>query len=196
MIYKKISAILLSTIALSACAKGTTEAKTSHTAAEITDPALKQQVQQLLDKTKKELIFVKGGHYMMGDFGPETLDSKLPYDSQADSKPSHKVTLTDFSLSATKATYADFDIFTAVTNRPKVGKLDKNSLRARNPNGAAGINWQQARDYCQWLGQQLNLKMDLPTEAQWEYAARNRGQNILYPTNNGKFEKGINVWSY
>lgn len=38
--------------------------------------------------------------------------------------------------------------------------------------------------------------MDLPTEAQWEYAARNRGQYILYPTDNGKIDIGRNVWSF
>ncbi|WP_268872768.1 formylglycine-generating enzyme family protein [Yersinia pekkanenii] len=37
------------------------------------------------------------------------------------------------------------------------------------------VNWQQAREYCLWLGEQSNKKIDLPTESQWEYAARNRG---------------------
>ncbi|TBL89055.1 hypothetical protein EYY95_08470 [Hafnia alvei] len=35
--------------------------------------------------------------------------------------------------------------------------------------------------------------MDLPTEQQWEYAARNRGQFILYPTDSGIVEPGRNV---
>ena len=38
--------------------------------------------------------------------------------------------------------------------------------------------------------------MDLPTEAQWEYAARNRGQMIMYPTDNGKVDNGRNIWSF
>ena len=37
--------------------------------------------------------------------------------------------------------------------------------------------------------------MNLPTEAQWEYAARNKGQYIISPTDNGKYEVGRNVWS-
>ena len=201
MLNKTFSVILLSSLALSACAKSNTESSkvasdTQKTTAEITDPALKQQVQQLLDKTKKELIFVKGGTYMMGDFGQKHSQDKLPYDSSTDSKPLHKVTLSDFSLSATKATYADFDIYTAVTEQSKVGKFDEFSIKERIPTIAAGVNWQQARNYCKWLGKQLNLNMDLPTEAQWEYAARNRGQYILYPTNNGKVDIGKNVWSF
>ena len=35
----------------------------------------------------------------------------------------------------------------------------------------AGVIWQQAKDYCQWLGIKSGKKIDLPTEAQWEYAA-------------------------
>jgi formylglycine-generating enzyme required for sulfatase activity len=38
--------------------------------------------------------------------------------------------------------------------------------------------------------------MDLPTEAQWEFAARNRGQMFIFATDNGKAEPGRNVWGY
>ncbi|MEO3355722.1 formylglycine-generating enzyme family protein, partial [Acinetobacter haemolyticus] len=113
-----------------------------------------------------------------------------------DSSPLHKVTLDDFHLSATKATYADFDVYTDVTGQKKVGVFDELIKKYRIPTSAAGINWQQARDYCQWLGQQLNLNMDLPTEAQWEYAARNRGQYVLFATDNGKIDIGRNIWSF
>ncbi len=87
-------------------------------------------------------------------------------------------------------------IYTDITGQQKIGKFDKFSISEWVPSAAAGINWQQAQNYCQWLGKQLNLKMDLPTEAQWEYAARNRGQYILYPTDNGKIDIGRNVWSF
>ncbi len=50
-------------------------------------------------------------------------------------------------------------------------------------------------DYCQWLGKQVGIPMNLPTEAQWEYAARNKGQYIISTTDNGKYEVGRNVWS-
>ncbi|WP_320157183.1 SUMF1/EgtB/PvdO family nonheme iron enzyme [Klebsiella pneumoniae] len=50
----------------------------------------------------------------------------------------------------------------------------------------AGVIWQQAKDYCQWLGKNP-VKIDLPTEAQWEFAARSRGQYLPFATNNGEF---------
>ena len=199
MIKQNLVIILCSSLSVTACAKSTSnanqQASTPTTKANLS-PEQQKQLQQLLDKTKKNLIFVKGGSYMMGDFGPEHSIDKLPYDGKGDSKPLHKVTLDDFHLSATKATYADFDIYTDVTGQKAVGNFDEISIKERVPTAAAGINWQQARNYCQWLGTQLNLKMDLPTEAQWEYAARNRGQYILYATDNGKIDNGRNVWSF
>lgn len=50
--------------------------------------------------------------------------------------------------------------------------------------------------YSQWLGQQLDLPMSLPTEAQWEYAARNLGQDVLFPTDTGEIDPGRNMWTY
>ena len=195
--------ILLSTFALSACAKSTeskqatnnTQSKEIIAIAQL-DSELQKKVQGLLEKTQKELILVKGGTFMMGDFGPQHSKDKLSYDGDGDAVPLHKVTLSDYKLSATKATYADFDIYTAATQQKPVGVFDEYSKKNRIPEVAAGINWQQGRDYCKWLGTQLNLNMDLPTEAQWEYAARNRGQMVIYPTNNGKLENGKNIWNF
>jgi len=198
MIKQNLAIILLSSITLTACAKSTNNAEQPQkfTTKQNLSSEQQKKLQQLLDKTKKNLVEIKGGTFMMGDFGEQKSPDKLPYDSDADSKPLHKVTLDNYALSATKATYADFDIYTEVTGQEKVGKFDNISIKYRIPNSAAGVNWQQARNYCQWLGKQLNLKMDLPTEAQWEYAARNRGQYILYPTDNGNINNGKNVWSF
>ncbi|GAB3049854.1 hypothetical protein GCM10027155_14620 [Acinetobacter apis] len=199
MIQKKLAIILLSGLAITACAKSNSNSSQANqipTTKSNLSPEQKQSLQQLIDKTKKNLIFVKGGTYMMGDFGPEHSEEKLPYDGDPDSKPLHKVTLDDFYMSATKSTYADFDVYTSVTGQKPVGDFDEYSIYDRIPTAAAGIPWQQGRSYCQWLGQQLNMKMDLPTEAQWEYAARNRGQYVVFPTDNGNIDTGRNVWSF
>jgi len=55
------------------------------------------------------------------------------------------------------------------------------------------VNWKQANEYCSWLGKNSNKKITLPTEAQWEYAARNRGGFFIYATDNGKYEPGKNL---
>ncbi len=153
------------------------------------------KVQALLEKARRNLVFVQGGSFQMGDIGPIASPEKLPYTSAQNNKPLHKVTLDSFSMSAYKTTYADIDVYTDATAQPMIG-VDKSTLRFRYPDAAAGLDWQHARAYCQWLGAMLDLPMDLPTEAQWEYAARNRGQMVSFATDNGKVEPGRNVWEY
>jgi formylglycine-generating enzyme required for sulfatase activity len=148
-----------------------------------------------LDKIRKSLKFVEGGSYQMGDFGHLHSEERLPYSTSAANKPLHKVTLDSFSMSAYKITYEDHDAYAEAAGVPKVG-MDKFTIKRRHPKIAASLIWQEARDYCQWLGKQLNLPMDLPTEAQWEYAARNRGQFWVVATDNGKMELGRNAFSF
>lgn len=147
--------------------------------------------QAYLDKMRLNLKFVAGGSFQMGDFGPVHSPERLPYSRAEDDKPLHKVTLDSFSMSAYKITYEDYDVYAETAGVPKTGQFARERGK-RHPRIAASVNWRQARDYCQWLGKQLDLPMDLPTEAQWEYAARNRGQFWVVATDNGKMELGRN----
>jgi formylglycine-generating enzyme required for sulfatase activity len=141
-----------------------------------------------MDKTLKNLRFIEGGSFQMGDFGHLT--------RRTDDKFLHPVILDSFSMSAYKTTYEDHDVYTTAMGLPKVGAQLPPTDEIRPLKAGAGVNWYQARDYCQWLGTLLDLPMDLPTEAQWEYAARNRGQNVAFATDTGEIDVGRNSWEY
>ena len=153
------------------------------------------KVRALMDKTLKNLRFVEGGSFQMGDFGAMHSSDGLPYTSSQNNKFIHKVTLDSFSISAYKTSYEDFDIYTNSMGLPLVGQ-DAPTIADRFPKAAAGVNWYQAQAYCQWLGALLDLPMALPTEAQWEYAARNQGQYFVFATDNGNADVGRNVWEF
>lgn len=61
-----------------------------------------------------------------------------------------------------------------------------------------GVRWDQALAYCAWLAQETGQPYDLPTEAQWEFAASNR-QNLstqVFPTADGKQKPDVTHPSY
>lgn len=151
-------------------------------------------VQALIQKTKANLVFVKGGTFKMGDFGPVSTPDKMPYaPSRAHATPLHEVELDGFSMSKYKVTYQDFDVYTDAVGKPRIGQLYIDKMDRSVPGTPAGVNWQEAKDYCAWLGKATNLPFDLPTEAQWEYAARSQGKFVAWGTDNGKWDEGRNV---
>ena len=194
-----VSLLILPLFSITACAKTPATSVDSNgipqNRSDLTD-AEQKKLADFVAKQKANMRFIEGGSYEMGDFGPK-LDwtGGMPISSGGDNKALHKVTLDSFSMNAYKATFGDFDIYSMVTGQPKEG-IQEYMTALLQPEAAAGIDWQTAQHYCQWLGQQLDVSMNLPTEAQWEYAARNRGEYVLYPTDNGKVDDGRNIWTF
>jgi sulfatase modifying factor 1 len=156
---------------------------------------LAARVQDLLAKVKPSLRLLNGGTFEMGDWGTE---SGQRYDIDPYSRPVHKVTLDSFLMMAYKVTYDDFDVFTDATGNERVD-MDDISVNDRAPRRPAGVSWYGAKEYCKWLGKVTNLPFDLPSEAQWEYAARSGGKQMLFATDNGKIERPKNFpdeWKY
>ncbi|MDZ6069583.1 SUMF1/EgtB/PvdO family nonheme iron enzyme [Klebsiella pneumoniae] len=148
----------------------------------------------LVAKSLSNMVPVQGGEFLMGDFGP-LVGEKLPFSINQDDKVLHKVVLSDFSISKFKVTNDDYNKYLQITGikKPPINILVKEYASLQKGDYSVGITWQQAKDYCQWLGKKSGKKIDLPTEAQWEYAARSRGQYFQFPTNNGEFLPGKNI---
>lgn len=152
---------------------------------------------ELVDKSIANMIPVPGGEFIMGDFGP-LIGEKLPFSMNRDDKILHKVIISDFSISKYKVTNSDYAQYLKSNNKKP---LPVNLFAKRHPSLREGeysvcVTWQQAKDYCLWLGQMSGKNIDLPTEAQWEYAARSGGQFLPFATNNGQFEQGKNLPDY
>lgn len=158
---------------------------------------LEQRLEALKAKALDDLVFVKGGTFLMGDFGPLQSKEHLPWDNNANSRPLHTVTLTGYSISKYKVTRAEADLYAEANDIEQLDATTKSSGRAIRrktslPSSPISATWSQAKAYCSWLGKLTGKPFSLPTEAQWEYAARSRGEFILYATGNGKYEPNRN----
>lgn len=91
-------------------------------------------------KIISDLVQIKGGTFLMGDFGPVHNEDKLPYSGAMNDDVLRKITLDGFSIMAHKVSIEDFDAFTDATGRPKVGtsKIDADLYRA-DLKAAAGV---------------------------------------------------------
>ena len=101
-----------------------------------------------------------GGAFLMGQ-----------KDGRDDERPVHRVTLAPFRLSRLPVTNADFAAF-----RPF------EFTDAALP--VTSVSWFQATEYCAWLSSQWGIGLRLPTEAEWEFAARGGLEQSRYPWGN------------
>ncbi len=149
------------------------------------------------EKIAQNLVFVEGGTFMMGDAGAEFTDENGEkffsyWTADRDTQPAHKVTLDSYSILKFEVTYGDFDLFCKSTRREILEERALKEKRRGPSYPIWGCTWQDAKEYCLWLGEVTGLPIDLPTEAQWEFAARSRGLNVGYATDNGKLDPGRN----
>lgn len=192
----KIMALCLVSTILSGCDNAGSNSNVSST--KNNDPELAN----FIEKIKSELVFVEGGNFKMGDFGVKYSQEHMPLDGNKDSKPLHNVQLSSYSISKYKTRNQDYQFYLKhedVSLRKFEGELEGPTWDALNKdkNNPAHADWYEADKYCSWLSKVTHLPFSLATEAQWEYAARSRGQYFVVPTDDGTWKikdgKGINV---
>jgi sulfatase modifying factor 1 len=139
---------------------------------------------QLIEQVLAHMVHIQAGTYRMGT------SNKKYFDITSDNAHPHKVTLSSFYFSKYLTSANELNSYLKLTNQIKLLKKKRyNFIEGDTP--ALG-NWHLANGYCTWLAHQTGLPFNLPTEAQWEYVARDGGKDIAYPTPNGKLETGKN----
>lgn len=145
------------------------------------------------DPSLPEMVRVSGGSFTMGCIDGQDKDCS------PSEKPTHEVRLSNFFIGKYEVTNAEFAIFlNDITDNPTrtiypseaveeyrwgLQKIPGNETLQWMPakgyekHPVVGVNWYWAKAYCDWLSRKTGQQYRLPTEAEWEYAARG-GQNV------------------
>jgi formylglycine-generating enzyme len=104
-----------------------------------------------------------------------------------DERPAHRVWVDAFELAACQVTHAEYACFLAATKHPQPLHCDDpNFSHPQQPVVAAW--WFDAVAYCDWLSKVTGHGYRLPTEAEWERAARGGVEGQLYPWGDAPLE--------
>jgi formylglycine-generating enzyme len=104
-------------------------------------------------------------------------------DGQDNERPVHRVWVDAFELAATQVSRGEYSTFLAATShREPPHWSDPNFLQPEQP--VVAVSWFDAVAYCEWLSQATLRQFRLPTEAEWERAARGGIEQQRYPWGN------------
>ena len=107
-----------------------------------------------------EMVVIPAGSFKMGCVSRKSCTNA--------ERPVHDVAIESFALSKYEVTFEEYDLFTDATGRERAD--DRGFGRGQRP--VINITWDDAVTYTAWLSEQTGKNYRLPSEAEWEYAAR------------------------
>jgi sulfatase modifying factor 1 len=132
-------------------------------------PSHAQHASALIEPT---LVIIPEGWYLMGSDSGQDCE-----------RPVHRVWIDAFRLAATQVTNAEYELFLRASgSQPPPFWREQNFNHPNQP--VVGVSWFEADRYCQWLSSQTGSNYRLPTEAEWERAARGRFEQNDFPWGN------------
>lgn len=117
------------------------------------------------------LVRIDDASFMMGS------------EERDDERPVHRVCLDAFQLGLDQVTNAEYDDFVRSTSRAQPPFRDDSNFHQLDQPVVA-VSWFDAVSYCEWLSSATGRRFRLPTEAEWECAARGGVEGELYPWGN------------
>ena len=125
-----------------------------------------------LDPGETEMIFVEGGIFNMGN------------ENDKDARPVHKVTLSSFKIAKYQVNQVQWRSVIGINSNPANTKGDELPIE--------NIMFKEVQDFINKLNTRTGKKYRLPTEAEWEYAARggNQSKGYTYSGSNNLDEVG------
>jgi formylglycine-generating enzyme required for sulfatase activity len=115
-----------------------------------------------------EMVVIPAGRFRMGDIQGKGLTDEQPVHEVHIRKP--------FAVGRYEITFDQYDEFAKATGREL--PEDEGYGRGRQP--VIRVSWNDAVDYAAWLSQQTGKRYRLPTEAEWEYAARGGTETVYW----------------
>lgn len=116
--------------------------------------------------TGMQFVLIPGGTFVMGD-----PSGKDPF-----AVPAHEVTVKPFFLGKYEVTFSEYDQFARETKRD----LPDDMGWGRGIRPVINVGWNDAVAFTEWLSKKSGKKFRLPSEAEWEFAARGKTTSIFY----------------
>jgi formylglycine-generating enzyme required for sulfatase activity len=118
----------------------------------------------VLQNLVNNMVYVEGGTFTMG------ATSEQGSDAADDEKPAHQVTLSSFSIGKYEVTQEEWEAV--------MGSNPSDFKGAKRP--VEQVSWEYCQEFIRKLNQLTGKKFRLPTEAEWEYAARGGNRSVGY----------------